>query len=222
MFTALTLAVTLAMPAQPEGFRQITLLVLKNAPNRIQRQPEVLNRMQAEHLQGLEKLYKERKALLVGPVEDKEWRGIAILDTDKPEVAKEMMKNDPFIKTGDLIAEYYGLWCVPGSIKVAPKFLDIEPLWFGLYVRGENPPTLSEDESKKIQEGHIANLERMAADKNLFLAGPFENGGNMRGVLVMKNLSKEQLDKELAQDPAVNAGRLTVKWMRFYTGKGQF
>jgi uncharacterized protein YciI len=78
----------------------------------------------------------------------------------------------------------------------------------------KNPqaPELSKEESKKIMDGHMANIEAMARDKRLLAAGPFEGGG---GLFVMNTTSTEEINKWLANDPGVQAHRWNLEMLPY-------
>jgi uncharacterized protein YciI len=63
--------------------------------------------------------------------------------------------------------------------------------------------------TEKIQEGHMANIRRMAAAGQLVVAGPFLDDGDLRGIFIFKVATLEEAKALLDSDPAVQAGRLT-------------
>ncbi len=86
--------------------------------------------------------------------------------------------------------------------------------------RPANPPQFSEEESQKIQEGHMANIRKMAAIGKLVLAGPFSDNTTLRGMFVFKTDSLEEAKALAANDPAVKAGRLELEWHPWFSAKG--
>lgn len=77
----------------------------------------------------------------------------------------------------------------------------------------------STPETQKIQQGHMAHIGAMAKSGKLLLAGPFIDGGELRGMFVFKTDAAEA--KRLAeQDPAVKSGRLVLEWHAWYSAKG--
>lgn len=71
-------------------------------------------------------------------------------------------------------------------------------------------------ETTKIQEGHMANIRRMAETGELVMAGPFLDDGALRGIFVFKVDTEAKARALLESDPAVQAGRLVGEihpWM---------
>ncbi len=80
----------------------------------------------------------------------------------------------------------------------------------GLLVRGAAWTPERNARTDSIQAGHRANIGRMAKLGALVAAGPFENGGDMRGVFVFSP-DAVGLDTLLAGDPAIASGRLECR-----------
>ncbi len=72
----------------------------------------------------------------------------------------------------------------------------------------------------KIQEGHLAHLNQMAKTGKLVMAGPFEKGGEHRGLLIFDVGTVEEALKLEAEDPAVIAGRLKMNAFYWWAAKG--
>lgn len=72
----------------------------------------------------------------------------------------------------------------------------------------------------KIQEGHLAHLSQMAKTGKLVMAGPFEKGGEHRGLLIFDVETVEEALKLEAEDPAVIAGRLKMNAFYWWAAKG--
>ncbi|MFM8558230.1 MAG: YciI family protein [bacterium] len=70
-----------------------------------------------------------------------------------------------------------------------------------------------------IQAGHMANIRRMADLGVLLAAGPFENGGALRGVFVFAP-GEAALDTLLAGDPAIASGRLACEFHDWWAPRG--
>jgi uncharacterized protein len=91
-----------------------------------------------------------------------------------------------------------------------------------LLVRPPNAPDKPKAELDQLQEGHMANMKRLADEGKLFKAGPTEDfsGRNVRGIFILKTESVEQAREWVATDPSVKAGRLAPEFMKWYVQKG--
>jgi uncharacterized protein YciI len=72
----------------------------------------------------------------------------------------------------------------------------------------------------KIQEGHMKHLNEMAKTGKLAIAGPFENGGKHRGILIFDVDSISQAIRMESTDPAVVSGRLEMQAIYWWAAKG--
>lgn len=70
---------------------------------------------------------------------------------------------------------------------------------------GETPEILA------LQEAHMANIRKLGAEGKLLLAGPFTDGGDLRGLFLFDVASLEEARALADSDPAVKAGRLVVE-----------
>jgi len=80
----------------------------------------------------------------------------------------------------------------------------------GLLVRGPTWTPARTPRTDSIQAGHMANIGRMWEHGALVAAGPFENGGQLRGVFVFRP-GRDPLDSLMAPDPAIASGRLECR-----------
>lgn len=76
---------------------------------------------------------------------------------------------------------------------------------------------LPEAEVKKIMEGHMANINRLAKEGKLISAGPFDGGG---GIFIFKSKSIEQVKEWLQTDPGVQANRWHVEVLPYFPHVG--
>jgi uncharacterized protein YciI len=67
---------------------------------------------------------------------------------------------------------------------------------------------LAPEQSKKIMEGHMANINRLASEGKLISAGPFEGGG---GIFILNTISLEEAKAWLDTDPGVQAKRWNIE-----------
>ena len=71
----------------------------------------------------------------------------------------------------------------------------------------------------KIQEGHMQNITRLAAQGKIIVAGPFGDDGNWRGIFIFDAPTKEEVEELLKTDPAIAAGRLGYEIHPWWTAK---
>lgn len=91
----------------------------------------------------------------------------------------------------------------------------------GILEKGDKWTDEVTEESKALQAGHMANIGRLANEKKLILAGPLaKEGGDMRGIFVFDTDKLEDAKQWCDSDPAVKAGRLKVRLIRWYSAKG--
>ena len=80
--------------------------------------------------------------------------------------------------------------------------------------RGQDSTTAA-----KIQEGHMANMQRLAEMGKLIVAGPFGDDGNWRGIFVFDCKTKEEVESLVKSDPAIVSGRLAYEIHPWWTAK---
>ncbi len=95
--------------------KQYFLVLLKKGPMRNQ-DSVTAAKLQTEHLANIERLYKEGKLDIAGPMgNDGDIRGIFIMNVSSFEEAKALCDTDPMIKVGRLVAEIYPWWAGKGA-----------------------------------------------------------------------------------------------------------
>ena len=87
--------------------------------------------------------------------------------------------------------------------------------------RPAGAPGLPEAELDLLQERHLAHLGSLAKAGKIVAAGPFSDqpDESLRGLCVYRT-SLEEARTLAEQDPAVQAGRLAVDVMTWWTKKG--
>lgn len=221
-----SLLLTTALPSAQEqqyDMKLIQLVLLRDA----QQPPKIADSKREElfskHLSHVESLWKRRTALMAGPFEHAEpLRGLVLLDVKTAEEAMAIMASDPLVEAKLLELEIKPWFVARNVPQQGPNFTDMEPMWFGFLKRPSNAPTYSEDESKQIQAGHMANIEKMAASGKLVLAGPMGGDGALRGIFIFRGDSKESIMAMAADDPAIQKGRLELELREWFVTRGTF
>lgn len=87
---------------------------------------------------------------------------------------------------------------------------------FCLLKSGTNTTT-SKEETKKLFEGHMANIGKLAKEGKLVVAGPFmKNDKNYRGIYIFNVATIEEAKALVATDPAINANLLEAELIPWY------
>ena len=105
-------------------------------------------------------------------------------------------------------------------LPAAPQEYEMTTYYVGLLYRGPQWSAERTPEAAKIQEAHLENIGRLADLGKLLLAGPFMDGGDLRGMFVFVVGSMEEARALCDLDPAVQAGRLRVDLHTWYAAKG--
>jgi len=92
----------------------------------------------------------------------------------------------------------------------------IKQYWFVMLTKGNNR-TQDSATAAKIQEGHMANINRLYHAGKLKVAGPFGDDGNWLGIFIFDCETKEEVEKLLITDPAIAAGRLAYDIRPWWT-----
>ena len=104
--------------------------------------------------------------------------------------------------------------------RVGPGGYEMTTYYVGFLYRGPSWSPGETPESQQIQEGHMANIQRLAKEGKLLLAGPFTDDGDLRGMFVFQVASLEEAKALCDTDPAVKSGRLRVELHPWFSAKG--
>jgi uncharacterized protein YciI len=76
---------------------------------------------------------------------------------------------------------------------------------------------LAKEEQQKLFRGHMANIQRLAAEGKLLVAGPFgDNPQKLEGIFVFNLAKAEEVEPLLKADPAITAGLLAYEVYNWY------
>jgi uncharacterized protein YciI len=71
---------------------------------------------------------------------------------------------------------------------------------------------IAKEQSDKLMEGHMANINKLAKEGKLLAAGPFEGGG---GLFILNTTSQEEAKSWLSSDPGIMANRWNVELLPY-------
>lgn len=92
--------------------------------------------------------------------------------------------------------------------------------YFVMLTKGERRNEITDTAIiNKLQAGHLANIDKLAKDGKILVAGPFGDNGNWRGIFIFDCETKEEVEKLLNTDPAIAAGRLAYEIHPWWTAK---
>lgn len=212
----------------PAGMSAYVMVFLKKAPNAKEPTPDENAQLMAAHLANLRALVVAGDAVAVGPMADEgDVRGIIVFRDMPVDRARALAEQDPTVRGGHLVADAHPWWGPSGIGKgyaERAKGTPLEQLPFASYQIGflTRGPAWSPDqtpENAKLQEAHMAHIREMAATGKLVAAGPFTDGGTLRGVFLFNGTPDEA--KALAnEDPMVKVNRLALDLHTWMTTEG--
>lgn len=77
--------------------------------------------------------------------------------------------------------------------------------------------SIAKDSVEQLMKGHMENIERLASEGKLLVAGPFEGGG---GLFILNTTSKNEANEWLKTDPGIQANRWDVEMLTYSTQIG--
>lgn len=80
---------------------------------------------------------------------------------------------------------------------------------------GPKSGRLSPDENRRAFEGHFANMERMASEGQLLVAGPFgreRHDPALRGIFVLSSAERAEAERWAGTDPTTQAGVFVLEF----------
>ncbi len=102
------------------SMKQYFFVFLNSAPDRPKLDSAEAMEIQKGHLANISKMWEDGKCILAGPFMDNHnTRGILIMDVASKEEVEELLKNDPAISNGLLVAEIRP-WYGPTGLTVIP------------------------------------------------------------------------------------------------------
>lgn len=125
-------------------------------------------------------------------------------------------KSDPDPRTNPVAVAKYDL----GS-DTSVYSGEMKRYWLVLLKRGPNR-THDSISATKIQAGHMANIERLAKEGKIIMAGPMGSDGDLRGIFIMNCSDSAEVEKFVNTDTAVITGRLKMEYYPWWSEKGKY
>ena len=98
---------------------------------------------------------------------------------------------------------------------------EMKRYWLVLLQKG---PNRNQDSisAAKIQAAHMANINRLAKEGKLIMAGPIGIEDDLRGIFIMNCADSTEVENFVRTDSAVITGRLIMKYYPWWAGKGKY
>jgi len=98
---------------------------------------------------------------------------------------------------------------------------EMKRYWLVLLQKG---PNRNQDSisAEKIQTAHMTNINRLAKEGKLIMAGPIGVEGDLRGIFLMNCADSTEVENFVRTDSAVITGRLIMKYYPWWTEKGKY
>ena len=220
-----------ALPQEPEpppGMATYYMALLRRGPAWTAEKTPETEALQKAHMAHIQKMADTGKLVGAGPFGDGgEIRGIFIFRAASIDEAREMSAADPAVKAGRLALEIHPWWGPKGigdgyaaRVKADPKAeVPMTTYQLAFLTKGPSWTPAETPEIAKLQEAHLAHIRKMAESGKLIAAGPFLDGGDLRGVFVFK-ATPEEAKALAAEDPMVEVGRLVLDFHPWWVAEG--
>lgn len=98
---------------------------------------------------------------------------------------------------------------------------EMKQYWLVLLFRGaqRNQDTAT---AARIQKAHMNNIDRLAAEGKIIMAGPMGDKGDLRGIFIMDGKDSTEIAGHIKLDSAIVTGRLRFEIHPWWTAKGKY
>lgn len=87
-------------------------------------------------------------------------------------------------------------------------------------MRGDQAETFTEQELEELQAAHLENINRLAEEGIVAVAGPYGEDTELRGMFILDVGSIEEAKKHVDTDPMIKVGRLRAEYHTWWGAKG--
>ena len=171
----------------------------------------------------LTNLVRDGVAIIAGPLQDPgRIRQVAVIARETTKEAEMVFDHAPGIEAERLELEIYPWWAAKNILQKPKDPEKTITATLGLLKRPPGAPDYPKQELERIQAGHLANIKKMTDSGELVIAGPVELGGDLRGILIFRTGDTDRIKELVAEDPAIQAGRLELELHRWTVPKQCF
>jgi uncharacterized protein len=98
---------------------------------------------------------------------------------------------------------------------------EMKQYWVVLLYRGA---TRNQDSTTaaRIQQAHMNNIDRLAGEGKIIMAGPMGDRGDLRGIFIMDGKDSTEIASHIKVDSAIVTGRLRFEIHPWWTAKGKY
>ncbi|MEQ8304224.1 MAG: YciI family protein [Cyclobacteriaceae bacterium] len=97
-------------------------------------------------------------------------------------------------------------------LSITASLAQTYPYTFVFLTLHNDRPELPKEELDKIMEGHLGNIQRLAMEGKLLVAGPFDGGG---GIYIFDSPSSDSVRHWISTDPGVVADRWKIEMFAY-------
>jgi uncharacterized protein len=130
----------------------------------------------------------------------------------------------PLLLVGALCAAFTAKRSAGASTQVlndtTPQF-EMKQYWLVFLLKGNNRKQDSAT-AAKLQEGHMANIDRLHREGKIVMADPMGYDRDLRGIFIMDAKDSAEAASFVNTDPAIIAGRLRFEIHPWWTAKGTY
>ncbi len=171
----------------------------------------------------LRNLINDDVALIAGPIlDDERIEQVAVFDMETRDEVEKLLQRNPSVETGRYELEIYTWWAAKDILQKPKRPETTWVAYLGLLKRPAKAPHYPAEKLEELQRGHLENIGKMAESGDLVIAGPLEDGDDLRGILIFRTRDAERIQELVARDPAIQAGRLELELYRWRVPRRSF
>ena len=110
---------------------------------------------------------------------------------------------------------------MPVAHKDTTPVYEMKKYWLTFLYKGPNRDHDSAT-AARIQKAHIANIDRLAAEGKIIMAGPMGYNKDLRGIFIIDAKDSAQAASYVNTDSAIIIGRLRFEVHPWWTAKGKY